>query len=123
MDSELGFVVDFTQVAAGIKKLVSNIPDAQTISALAIGYEVLRLSQVEVPHDKGMLQNSGTVEQIDDVVIVGYHEPYAARLHEHPEYRFRGGRKGKYLEDPIVTNLAPLGITFAKNFEKGLTNG
>ncbi len=35
------------------------------------------------------------------VVFVSYNTPYARRLHEHPEYRFNEGRKGKYLEDPF----------------------
>ena len=28
-----------------------------------------------------------------------YDTPYAARLHEHPEYNFQHGRKGKWLEN------------------------
>jgi hypothetical protein len=73
-----------------------------------VAYEILRLSTFEVPHDTGMLQNSGHVEQAasaDQDAIVGYNKVYAARLHEHPEYRFQKGRKGKYLEDPIKRNL------------------
>ena len=82
----------------------------------------MRLSQEEVPHDTGMLQTSGAVDDGFDKNerIVGYHEPYAARLHEHPEYRFQKGRKGKYLEDPIKNNEKALGIKFARKFERGL---
>jgi hypothetical protein len=76
----------------------------------------MRLSQKEVPHDKGTLQNSGYVNfafggSKGDIVI-GYNTPYAARLHEHPEYHFQKGRKGKYLYDPIVRNQRILGIKF-----------
>ena len=71
---------------------------------LDIGNELLRLSQKEVPHDEGTLQNSGTVEEDGDDVLVGYHTPYAHRLHEHPEYKFQKGRKGKYLTDPLERN-------------------
>lgn len=70
-----------------------------------VASEVLRLSSREVPHDKGMLQNTGFVEDGAEESIVGYNTPYAARLHEHPEYRFQKGRKGKYLEDPIKNNM------------------
>lgn len=71
-----------------------------------VGTEVLRLSSQQVPHDTGRLQNTGRVEpDTDHSVIVGYDTEYAARLHEHPEYRFQKGRKGKYLEDPIKNNL------------------
>lgn len=72
----------------------------------AVAEEVLRLSQFEVPHDTGALQNSGHTEYGNDLTaVVGYNKVYAARLHEHPEYRFQKGRKGKYLEDPIKNNL------------------
>jgi len=74
-----------------------------------IANEILRLSNFEVPHDKGLLQTSGHVEANNDTgVIVGYNKVYAARLHEHPEYRFQKGRKGKYLEDPIKNNTTVL---------------
>lgn len=73
---------------------------------------LLLLSQKEVPHDKGTLQNSGHVEQATDLnspeAVVGYggmSAPYASRLHEHPEYNFKNGRKGKYLEDPLKNNI------------------
>ena len=37
--------------------------------------------------------------------IVGFNTPYAARLHEHPEYMFsqkKPGAGGKYLQTPLV---------------------
>ena len=78
--------------------------------------ELMRLSQQQVPHDEGTLQNSGTVEMDSDWhrgVIVGYHTPYAAHLHEHPEYHFQKGRKGKYLEDPLMDNANVLNVRAA----------
>ena len=112
MDSK-GFI-------ASLHKLAKQADNARRFTAMDIGFEILRLSQAEVPHDKGTLQNSGTVEQFGDDVQVGYHTPYAARLHEHPEYRFKRGRKGKYLEDPIKRNEQILGISFGKTFEEKL---
>ena len=108
----LSIQLDLTQFSASLKALLPHTEKSAKYSALDIGNEIMRLSQAEVPHDKGTLQNSGTVEQDGDDVIVGYHMPYAARLHEHPEYRFQKGRKGKYLEDPINRNQAVLGIKF-----------
>lgn len=87
-----------------IKKLERLAPVAAHKSLLDIGYELLRLSQEQVPHDKGTLQDSGNVEEVLGDVLVGYHTPYAARLHEHPEYNFQKGRKGKYLTDPLEKN-------------------
>jgi hypothetical protein len=72
------------------------------------GDEILRLSNIEVPFDKGILSFSGRVDAFPNYVEVGYHTKYAHRLHEHPEYNFQNGRKGKYLEDPIKHNLSLL---------------
>lgn len=78
--------------------------------------EILRLSQAEVPHDTGALQNSGHVEPVDsETVAVGYNKEYAAFQHEgrrrdgsHVVLHYQKGRKGKYLEDPIKNNLQKL---------------
>lgn len=112
--------VDVSQFNASLKMLATKADTSSKFSALDIGHEILRLSQFEVPHDTGWLQDTGTVEQQGDDVIVGYHSEYAARLHEHPEYNFQKGRKGKYLEDPVVNNLKVLGIKFSKKFEGSL---
>lgn len=84
-----------------------------------VAIELLRLSQMEVPlglskgeggnpedGHPGVLQNSGEWHHEGELQAqVGYHTPYAHRLHEHPEYNFNHGRKGKYLEDPMKNNL------------------
>lgn len=39
------------------------------------------------------------------VAVIGFNTPYAASLHEHPEYNFqqkKGGEGGKYLETPLI---------------------
>lgn len=90
-----------------IADLVSKVmPDSVRQGVHDVASEILRLSGFEVPHDTGMLQSSGTVEDHKDESIVGYNKVYAARLHEHPEYKFQKGRKGKYLEDPIKHNMS-----------------
>lgn len=109
--------VDDNQVMMNLKSLEAAVENGIPKQALDIGFEILRLSQFEVPHDEGTLQNSGTVEEVNGDVVIGYHTKYAARLHEHPEYRFKKGRKGKYLEDPIVRNEQALGIKFAKGMD------
>lgn len=90
-----------------IVQFSQRIVDQSKKALLEIGREILRLSSFEVPHDTGMLQASGKAEPAlaADEVVVGYNKVYAARLHEHPEYHFQKGRKGKYLEDPIKTNM------------------
>jgi hypothetical protein len=69
---------------------------------------ILAESNKLVPHDEGTLQASGNVS-IDDLAIgirgsVYYDTPYAARLHENPQYNFNKGRQGKYLEKAIYDN-------------------
>jgi hypothetical protein len=100
-----------------ITKFELNITKSTHKALNMIADEVLRLSSFEVPHDTGLLQNSGHVEDHGDEVIVGYNKVYAARLHEHPEYRFQKGRKGKYLEDPIKRNI----VVFTNLVKQSLT--
>jgi hypothetical protein len=102
------FVLDTSKFEKSIAKYELSIGKATKKGCMDIGNEVLRLGEREVPHDLGLLQGSGHVEPLPDGAIVGYNKVYAARLHEHPEYTFQKGRKGKYLEDPIVNNLTKL---------------
>jgi hypothetical protein len=97
---------DSSDFDAGMNRFEDRIKHQEKIAIGVIGDELLRLSQQEVPHDEGTLQNSGVSESDGDDHIVGYHTPYAARLHEHPEYRFQKNRKGKYLEEPMKRNLS-----------------
>jgi hypothetical protein len=94
---------------------------ASTRALFEIAGEVMRLSSFEVPHDKGLLQSSGSIEQEGEGFIAGYNKTYASRLHEHPEYRFQKGRKGKYLEDPIKNNLKVLLNYFGEKLKQGLS--
>jgi hypothetical protein len=100
--------IDTSDLNKGIERLLKETDKANKKGMSDVAEEVLRLSQFEVPHDKGLLQNSGHVEAGDNEYIVGYNKVYAARLHEHPEYKFQKGRKGKYLEDPIKNNTDTL---------------
>lgn len=85
---------------------------------------LLALSAEQVPLDEGTLQGSGAVStplaSRDEIVSqVVYDTPYAARHHEHPEYNFQGGRKGKYVEDPALDNKSELGAIIAKEVRGG----
>ena len=109
--------IDIKDFEKGVKQLEITFAKATLRGLNDVASEVLRLSMFEVPHDTGMLQSSGHVEPVkDDEVIVGYNKVYAARLHEHHEYRFQKGRKGKYLEDPIKNNLS----TYLKYMENAV---
>lgn len=88
---------------------ITRMVDGTRSALEQIANEILRISQNEIPMKTRLLANSGMVEPNGDEFIVGYNKTYAARLHEHPEYRFNRAinpnAKGKYLEDPIKQNL------------------
>ena len=103
--AKLGISLDTDEFFDRVDKLVTNVTKRRRPAVVAVANELLRLSQLEVPHDEGTLQNSGHTERDGDDALVGYNTPYAARLHENPQYRFKKGRKGKYLEKPLKMNL------------------
>lgn len=106
-------------VAINLVKLETALKRGVYKGTLDAAFEIMRLSQEQVPHDEGTLQNSGTVETLPNGdIVLGYHTPYAARLHEHPEYHFQKGRKGKYIEDPVRNNEGVLGLKFVGSVEK-----
>jgi predicted transcriptional regulator len=86
-----------------------------------IATEILRKSTEVVPHDTGMLQNSGNVIDEKEQSVVGYNKVYAARLHEHPEYRFQKGRQGKWLQNTIQKYMEVF-KQYYKDFLAGIIN-
>lgn len=118
-------------VSVNTKMVTANLPNLDRAfkrgvrkGLLDAAMEGMRLTQQQVPHDEGTLQNSGTVELMSGGdVVLGYHTPYAARLHEHPEYRFQKGRKGKYISGPLQQNAGPLGLRLKTGFGSELNNG
>lgn len=97
--------LDTSDFEEGLNKLGRKMADVQMKALKVIADELLRLSQLEVPFKTGHLLQTGNTEPELDYYIVGYNTHYAAKMHEHPEYHFRNGRKGKYLEDPMKRNL------------------
>lgn len=99
-------------------ELDRRIMDGENLAA----ERLLALSAEEVPFDLGTLAESGTVEPAtspEEGAGVIYDTPYAKRHHEHPEYTFQNGRKGKYLEDPAMEHKDELGQIIAKKVADG----
>lgn len=88
------------------EELLRRVQKERKSGVTDIANELLRLSQLEVPFDVGFLLQSGNIEEDGEDYLVGYNAPYAAKLHENPQFKFGNGRKGKYLEDPMKRNLA-----------------
>jgi hypothetical protein len=77
--------------------------DAAMDMALAhMAIDLERASKMQVPHDKGGLQNSGSVRRMGFLDHrVEFNRPYARRWeYETPRNGFKKGRKSRYLRDP-----------------------
>jgi hypothetical protein len=95
MRIDLNIVMDVKSVEAQL--LVNNAIDhALQVTAEAL----LTESNKTTPKDEGILVQSGKVsyDSLSKTGYVSYDTPYAIRLHEHPEYNFQNGRRGKWLE-------------------------
>ena len=114
---------DDSDFQRGLDRLESMVSRAAKQALTDIGEELLRLSQLEVPFRSGHLKDTGNSEQRGDEVVVGYHTPYAAYVHEgrrfdgsRPIRHYSNRRKGKYLEDPMKKNLS----IFRRHFDEGV---
>ncbi|MCI2959549.1 hypothetical protein MN032_17835 [Agromyces atrinae] len=110
--------VQFTARHGIAAEILAGIVRGENLAA----ERLLALSAERAPLDVGTLVGSGTVEVATDAEQgsqVVYDTPYAARLHEHPEYRFQQGRQGKYVEGPAVENRAELRAIIAKEAMNG----
>jgi len=107
-----------THMGAVIPEILSGAVRGQNLA----GERLLALSVAEAPLDTADLIGSAQVVPAvvpgDDTLVV-YDRPQAARLHEHPEYQFQNGRKGKYLEDPALHNKNELGQIIATEAGRG----
>lgn len=83
-------------------KLANKTPSAKRKATLETADAIMAISVDIAPFDESTLIKSAfTRNEGDDEARIYYTEPYAARLHEHPEYNFQNNRQGKYLEEPL----------------------
>ena len=85
--------------------------DANVKAAVAAGRKkasmeaaegILQDANKHVPYEDGDLERSGRVSQTavagTTTAVISYNTAYARRLHENPQYNFKHGREGKWLE-------------------------
>lgn len=96
---------DDSELHKGLDEFQRRVERQQIKAIGEIADELLRLSQLEVPLDISYLMQSGDSERDGEEYVVSYNTPYAARLHENPQFKFQNKRKGKYLEEPLKKNL------------------
>lgn len=77
------------------------------------------------PKDEGTLIQSGKTdyEGATQTGYVSYDTPYAVRLHEHPEYNFQNGRRGKWLELTYMEQKNMLSLLVAQKLREALAMG
>ena len=108
----------------GLKKVLDNLKDAGPRGTKAMGVglylegnNIMADSKREAPHDIGTLETSGyvTLPHISGKTVtveIGYGgsaEAYAEIQHERTDLKHQGGKKAKYLQDPM--NKAKSGFT------------
>jgi hypothetical protein len=104
LDAEIKLNMDIPKITRTVRKHFAD--------ALLIAVEhLLESANRVVPHDQGNLQNSGksNIDESQLEASVSYDTPYAVRLHEHPEYKFRNNRIGKWLEITYKDNAKKIG--------------
>ena len=89
-------------VNVDIKELaVALLVEGAVSDAIKIGSEALLTeANKTAPKDEGILIQSGktSYDNESNTGYVSYDTPYAIRVHEHPEWNFQNGRRGKWLE-------------------------
>ena len=84
---------------------------------------LLAVSMPRVPFDLGTLRGAGQVVTATDPAEgagVVFDTPYAARLHEHPEYNFQEpGTGAKFVETPALEYRSELGQIIAAEASRG----
>jgi len=111
------------EMLAKINRLFPEFKDAAAQGLQDWANDVIALSKADyVPVKDGFLKGSGyadTVKTTDTGLSVqlGYSEVYAAKQHEHMEYRHNIGQ-AKYLEIPLILKSAELLPRVAKMMDK-----
>lgn len=95
-------IVGAAAIISNLKRFVTGF-DSKAEKALDdVAFNILAESRDQAPFDIGTLIKSSKVEKSAPLQrTISYNTPYAVKLHEHPEFHFRNGRKAKYLEDPL----------------------
>jgi hypothetical protein len=85
-------------------KIANQIKEAEVEALREVSEYVLETANRTVPHQDGDLERSGatSVDEQERQAAISYDTPYAARLHEHPEYNFQGKGRGKWLELTMI---------------------
>jgi len=117
---------DDKEFQQGVKALEQKMNTGSRKSLELLAWHIIGDAEPFTPMNDGYLKDSATVDPnwFGDVAL-GYNIKYAARLHEHPEFRFRKHRhpnaKGKWLEDTIKQNLTDYNDWLGKKVQEAIS--
>ncbi len=77
--------------------------------------QVFELAQEWCPFDTGYLRSTGMIYEENGEIHIGYGASYAVYVHEHPEWHFKNGKRGKWLWLAIMETLGFAPETIAKH--------
>lgn len=99
-----------------LRRAASGAKDAHE----SAGERLIELLATVAPLDTGRLIGDATEDHNEDEGTVSYATPYAAILHEHPQWNFQHGREGKWLERTMNANGATVLDEFGDAMKKAL---
>ncbi|MFD4111619.1 hypothetical protein ACFWWU_36510 [Streptomyces sp. NPDC058650] len=106
------------QMTSNIGNFADDMLDRLSRGETKAAERLLTLSLPRTPLDNGPLREAGAVEPAETPEAgaqVVFDTPYAARLHEHPEFTFQEpGTGGKWLEETALENRKELGDIIRK---------
>lgn len=98
------------EVVANVNRALQEVPELVFGELVGYADQILQASEPQVPWKTMHLEETGTVEPVDDdpnAVQIVYDTPYATKQHEDLTLRHpKPGTKAKYLEDPAMA-IAP----------------
>jgi len=104
---------DTTDFEQGLDTLEGSFDNLEKVAVMEMADTLLLLSREEVPLDTGRLSGSGFTKPVGNEGWVIYNTEYASYQHEgmrrdgtHVVMHYQGGRKKKYLEDPMKNNVS-----------------
>ena len=97
-----------------------RVDEAGHAGAQIAGQRVLSAANQLVPLLSGTLRDTGTVDVEGSEATVSYNTKYAAILHEHPEWNFRNGRDGHWLQDAAERSGAEVADDYGKQIRMRL---
>lgn len=101
-------------ILANLRVAIEKMQNAADQAVEDVANDIAFQSANQAPFDIGTLKSTLRVTKTGKAVrVISYNTPYAVRLHENPQYNFKNGRKGKYLEDPLKENVGKAKVKMA----------